>query len=576
MTIQFDLKVEVSLFTKMVRKMTIWFYQLEGQEALGPVPTETLKTLAKNGKLKPTDLIWKDGYEKWVKAKRLQGLFPKSIFVLPPIPDDRKNKTESTSGQNKQENIYQIKIQPNTAKIQEKDSTQINLDQLINPDEELRAFPESEDNTAGPRDINNTAPMQDNKDDTINIFLKSDKTDAIKSQPDSMTYINLSSSALQDGKKTKNNKILVSNKVSRTINKKVEQKTIDAINKWSRTWYKITTPSDIMKSSKVVYCEESKSTLITLTLNHADIKGMVKSIPCSQSSVSIDIIPETLFECRPILLKEEKEKSKQLELGKIRSCANCRGSGNLKCSECNGAGQKKCWRCDGHGNSKDAFGKRTTCTYCTHGRIICSCGNGQLTCEGCAGYGKTRSIFHITEKRLDHSNKFTDYKGCIPNNKVLETTGSHLYSKRFEFPFINWQKELKKDLNCYQKVLKEFANLFSSDLVAVDGILNHIDFLNGKLNDFFLSMPNPKTSNEALKSEILPQSLDILIEQFEAKTIKFRYKTRENISTAHVFGKEMRVHGENMPFVFTPALFFVFILFLSAIMIPLVMLTINK
>ena len=147
MTIQFDLKVEVSLFTKMVRKMTIWFYQLEGQEALGPVPTETLKTLAKNGKLMPTDLIWKEGYEKWVKAKRLQGLFPESIFVLPPIPDDRKNKTESTSGQNKQENIYQIKIQPNTAKIQEKDSTQINLDQLINPDEELRAFPESEDNT---------------------------------------------------------------------------------------------------------------------------------------------------------------------------------------------------------------------------------------------------------------------------------------------------------------------------------------------------------------------------------------------------------------------------------------------
>ncbi|MCY2936806.1 MAG: DUF4339 domain-containing protein [Planctomycetota bacterium] len=136
-TIQFDLINKAFSFTKMVRKMTIWFYQLEGQEALGPVPTETLKTLAKNGKLMPTDLIWKEGYEKWVKAKRLQGLFPKSIFVLPPIPDDRKNKTESTSGQNKQENIYEIKIQPKTAKIQDKDSTQINLDQLINPDKNI-------------------------------------------------------------------------------------------------------------------------------------------------------------------------------------------------------------------------------------------------------------------------------------------------------------------------------------------------------------------------------------------------------------------------------------------------------
>ena len=74
--------------------MTNWFYQLEGQEALGPVPTETLKTLAKKGILKPTDLIWKDGYEKWVKAKRLQGLFPEKANNLPPIPDDRKTYSE--------------------------------------------------------------------------------------------------------------------------------------------------------------------------------------------------------------------------------------------------------------------------------------------------------------------------------------------------------------------------------------------------------------------------------------------------------------------------------------------------
>ena len=117
--------------------MTNWFYQLEGQEALGPVPTETLKTLAKKGILKPTDLLWKNGYEQWVKAKRLQGLFPESTSVLPPIPDDRKNKTESTSGQNKQENIHQRKNQPLTAKIKEEDSTQINLDHLINPDENI-------------------------------------------------------------------------------------------------------------------------------------------------------------------------------------------------------------------------------------------------------------------------------------------------------------------------------------------------------------------------------------------------------------------------------------------------------
>lgn len=79
--------------------MTNWFYQLEGKEAEGPVSTARLKELAKDGILKPTDLIWKDGYEKWVKAKRLQGLEFKFLPTFPPLPDNRKNS--SLSGKEK-------------------------------------------------------------------------------------------------------------------------------------------------------------------------------------------------------------------------------------------------------------------------------------------------------------------------------------------------------------------------------------------------------------------------------------------------------------------------------------------
>jgi hypothetical protein len=78
--------------------MTNWFYQLEGQEALGPVPTETLKTLAKKGILKPTDLIWKDGYEKWVKAKRLKGLFSLeegTAHSINPLKSDKSKKKQN-------------------------------------------------------------------------------------------------------------------------------------------------------------------------------------------------------------------------------------------------------------------------------------------------------------------------------------------------------------------------------------------------------------------------------------------------------------------------------------------------
>jgi GYF domain 2 len=74
--------------------MSNWFYQLEGKEAEGPVSTTQLKELAKNGTLKQTDLIWKEGYEKWVKAKRLLGLF--AIKQPPELPTERrKNETIS-------------------------------------------------------------------------------------------------------------------------------------------------------------------------------------------------------------------------------------------------------------------------------------------------------------------------------------------------------------------------------------------------------------------------------------------------------------------------------------------------
>jgi hypothetical protein len=623
---------------------------------LGPVPTETLKTLAKKGILKPTDLIWKEGYEKWVKAKRLRGL---EFISSGKIPNNniKFNNHLSTSNTSLSENETKIKIagilsintdrfkkkiiyifriitkSKDTSELIERLKNQPSLASALNyiidlyaayiisPEvldalvkktdlpkvslvkpnfdiasaekcekiviqeitrainrqqqaEEGRPLPDGEGNAEESSDFNNTAPRQDNKEDTIKIFLKSGAENSTKSQSSNEPFIDLSASASQEEKKSKNNKS-VNDKGCHSINKHVEQKAIDAINKWSRTWSRITIPSNIMNSSKIVYCDENNFVFITLTLNYSDLKVIVKWIPCATSSVSIDMIPETLFECRPILLKEDEEKSKQLELGNIQSCANCRGKGNLKCRECNGAGQKKCWRCDGHGTVRSHDSSKP-CNWCTRGLIICSCGNGQVTCGECTGYGKTRRVFNITEKRSKHSNKFTDYKGFIPNNLILETTGSHLYSKRFEFPLINWQKELKQDLNCYQKVLKGFANTFSSDLAVVDEISNHFDFLKVKLNDFLSSMPNPKTLNEALKSEILPQSLDILIEKLEARTIKFRYKTRENISTAYVFGKEMRVHVENMPFAFTPTLFAVLILFVSAIIIPLVMSTINK
>jgi hypothetical protein len=53
----------------------IWFYAQNGQQT-GPVSTEQLEQLAHSGRLRHTDLVWKEGLPQWVQAKSVTGLFP--------------------------------------------------------------------------------------------------------------------------------------------------------------------------------------------------------------------------------------------------------------------------------------------------------------------------------------------------------------------------------------------------------------------------------------------------------------------------------------------------------------------
>lgn len=57
-----------------------WYYSQEGQQR-GPLTPSQIKELVAAGKLKPTDLIWKEGLESWIPASRLKGLFPQETLA---------------------------------------------------------------------------------------------------------------------------------------------------------------------------------------------------------------------------------------------------------------------------------------------------------------------------------------------------------------------------------------------------------------------------------------------------------------------------------------------------------------
>jgi DNA-directed RNA polymerase subunit RPC12/RpoP len=52
-----------------------WMYFMNGQQ-YGPVSSREMRQLAADGKLAPTDRVWREGLAEWIPAAKLKGLFP--------------------------------------------------------------------------------------------------------------------------------------------------------------------------------------------------------------------------------------------------------------------------------------------------------------------------------------------------------------------------------------------------------------------------------------------------------------------------------------------------------------------
>ena len=62
-----------------------WYYSHDGARH-GPVSTDQLKDLAATGRLRPDDLVWKEGMENWTPAGKVLGLLPSVPAGPPPLP----------------------------------------------------------------------------------------------------------------------------------------------------------------------------------------------------------------------------------------------------------------------------------------------------------------------------------------------------------------------------------------------------------------------------------------------------------------------------------------------------------
>lgn len=62
---------------------SVWFVRRGSQDKKGPFSAEQMKTAATQGKLLPSDLLWKEGLADWVPASKVKGLFAATTSASP-------------------------------------------------------------------------------------------------------------------------------------------------------------------------------------------------------------------------------------------------------------------------------------------------------------------------------------------------------------------------------------------------------------------------------------------------------------------------------------------------------------
>ena len=66
---------------------TEWFYT-RGSKRFGPVSAMELKQLADHGELAAEELVWREGMEQWVPARRVKGLFDQDVSSTKETKED--------------------------------------------------------------------------------------------------------------------------------------------------------------------------------------------------------------------------------------------------------------------------------------------------------------------------------------------------------------------------------------------------------------------------------------------------------------------------------------------------------
>jgi hypothetical protein len=325
-----------------------------------------------------------------------------------------------------------------------------------------------------------------------------------------------------------------------------------AIESWSKSFWNLTLPSDLLQRSEVKNVTDVSGYLIRSLLYYGERNGSKAGLPydggemndmTDLSSESLWVYNSTESKKIPTGFDSVRHSSFYIGTGKTHKCPTCRGKGIVKCTTCRGSGRYRATDWNGNRYWKD-----------------CSCGSGYNDCDTCTGYGLIETSLRCTTQYKTRSRYVLDYQG--PNfvsdssndtkRLIRNSNGKVIIEEIVEFPFGKLQTLLKGGISTseFSQIRNEVRDNAQQKIrLKLTDYSGNVDLVEDAISRFFANMPSPSSKNTLLEYEMIPVRMRISVESRPIFQVQYEFEGTPH--TLWVHGKTGSVFASERPKEFT-------------------------
>ncbi|MBV9929098.1 MAG: hypothetical protein JOZ96_29070 [Acidobacteria bacterium] len=308
---------------------------------------------------------------------------------------------------------------------------------------------------------------------------------------------------------------------------------VDAMNKWSGSFFKLTLPSGLGTKATIKSIEDEGAKVLSMGMYLGHRSANVTAVPYDgaryEGHTMKDESEGTLWMYNTDLPDGFAPAAGErffVSLGKTHKCHQCRGQGRVRCSSCGG---------------------RVRWTERRGDNIIekvCSCGDGKQNCGSCAGFGEMLQGLDVSTKYFFDERKDKEYSGRLPENLLMGSAGNLIFQHTADFE----RRVIAEAIDGFEP--EEFDRLMrdthhqlkSAATSSVGDKMVNPQILHGLIDGYFRGIPNPVAANKRLAEEILPVRMKCEVTDVPVQAVKYEYKGKDY--SLYVYGNSGAVWTE--------------------------------